>query len=136
MAALGGTTMNSQRPGSRKVRQEKPGSRSLAHITDELNSLLRGWAGYFRIGLGITLAKTLDHWIRRRFLGLEYGSILWFGLHFLLSDPESYAFGSKCVSFLQQVLVVLVHGSLNGCVKLLKSGKERCIPRAQGIQGF
>jgi RNA-directed DNA polymerase len=40
--------------------------RSLAHITDELNSLLRGWAGYFRIGLGITLAKTLDHWIRRR----------------------------------------------------------------------
>ena len=27
---------------------------------------LRGWAGYFKLGLPVTLAKELDHWIRRR----------------------------------------------------------------------
>ena len=40
--------------------------RSLEAMTGELNSFLRGWAGYFRPGLSATLAKMLDHWIRRR----------------------------------------------------------------------
>jgi len=40
--------------------------RSLEAVTNELNSFMRGWAGYFRPGLSATLAKTLDHWIRRR----------------------------------------------------------------------
>jgi len=40
--------------------------RSLAAVISELNGLLRGWAGYFRSGLNATLARTLDHWIRRR----------------------------------------------------------------------
>lgn len=40
--------------------------RSLAAVIGELNSLLRGWVGYFRPGLRKTLARTLDHWIRRR----------------------------------------------------------------------
>jgi RNA-directed DNA polymerase len=31
-----------------------------------LNSLLRGWAEYFRPGLAATLAGELDHWIRQR----------------------------------------------------------------------
>lgn len=39
---------------------------SLAAVISELNSLLRGWAGYFRPGLSATLAGELDHWIRRR----------------------------------------------------------------------
>jgi len=39
---------------------------SLTAIIGELNSLLRGWAGYFQPGLSATLAKSLDHWIRRR----------------------------------------------------------------------
>ena len=39
---------------------------SLKAVVGELNSLLRGWAGYFRSGLNATLAGTLDHWIRRR----------------------------------------------------------------------
>jgi RNA-directed DNA polymerase len=40
--------------------------RSLEAVIGELNSLLRGWAGYFRPGLAATLAGELDHWIRRR----------------------------------------------------------------------
>ena len=40
--------------------------RSLGAVVFELNSLLRGWAEYFRPGLRETLAKELDHWIRRR----------------------------------------------------------------------
>jgi RNA-directed DNA polymerase len=40
--------------------------RELTAIIGELNSLLRGWAGYFRPGLGVTLAGELDHWIRQR----------------------------------------------------------------------
>jgi RNA-directed DNA polymerase len=40
--------------------------RSLTAAIDELNSLPRGWAGYFRPGLSATLAKALDHWICRR----------------------------------------------------------------------
>jgi len=40
--------------------------RSLEAVIGELNSLLRGWGGYFRPGLCETLAGALDHWIRRR----------------------------------------------------------------------
>lgn len=40
--------------------------RSLACVVSELNEFLRGWAGYFGPGLSATLAKELDHWIRRR----------------------------------------------------------------------
>jgi RNA-directed DNA polymerase len=40
--------------------------RSLEAVVGELNSLLRGWGGYFAPGLCETLAGTLDHWIRRR----------------------------------------------------------------------
>jgi len=52
----------------RKVREltARGRGRSLEAVVDELNSLLRGWGGYFRPGLGETLAGTLDHWIRRR----------------------------------------------------------------------
>ena len=40
--------------------------RSLEAVIGELNSLLRGWAEYFRPGLAATLAGELDHWIRQR----------------------------------------------------------------------
>jgi len=40
--------------------------RSMSTLISELNSLLRGWAGYFRPGLNATLADKLDHWVRRR----------------------------------------------------------------------
>jgi RNA-directed DNA polymerase len=52
----------------RKVREltARDRGRSLAAVVGELNSLLRGWGGYFRPGLCETLAGTLDHWIRRR----------------------------------------------------------------------
>jgi len=52
----------------RKVREltARDRGRSLAAVVGELNSLLRGWGGYFRPGLCGTLAGTLDHWIRRR----------------------------------------------------------------------
>lgn len=52
----------------RKVRglTARDRGRSLKAVVGELNSLLRGWGGYFRPGLGATLAGTLDHWIRRR----------------------------------------------------------------------
>lgn len=38
----------------------------LPRIVGELNSYLRGWAGYFRPGIAATLAGELDHWIRQR----------------------------------------------------------------------
>jgi len=52
----------------RKVRELTARERGLAltAVAAELNSPLRGWAEYFRPGLRETLAKELDHWIRRR----------------------------------------------------------------------
>jgi RNA-directed DNA polymerase len=52
----------------RRVREmtARDRGRSLEALVGELNCLLRGWAGYFRPGLGATLAGELDHWIRRR----------------------------------------------------------------------
>jgi len=52
----------------RKVREitGRERGQSLTKITGELNSYLRGWAGYFRPGLSATLAGELDHWIRQR----------------------------------------------------------------------
>lgn len=40
--------------------------RSIWQITKELNEYLRGWVGYYRIGISKTLADTLNKWIRRR----------------------------------------------------------------------
>ena len=40
--------------------------RCLTFVVRELNEFLRGWAAYFGPGLSRTLAKELDHWIRRR----------------------------------------------------------------------
>ena len=40
--------------------------RSQLQIVKELNEYLHGWNGYFKPGLPMTLAKELDHWIRRR----------------------------------------------------------------------
>jgi RNA-directed DNA polymerase len=49
----------------REITRRKRG-RSLSHIVWELNQFLRGWSAYFRRGISKTLAKKLDHWIRRR----------------------------------------------------------------------
>jgi len=40
--------------------------RSIWHIIRELNEYLRGWWGYYRIGISQTVANTLNRWIRRR----------------------------------------------------------------------
>ena len=40
--------------------------RSPSFVVHELNEFLRGWEGYFGLGLSRTRAKELDHWIRRR----------------------------------------------------------------------
>ena len=40
--------------------------RSQAYVVSELNEFLRGWVQYYKQGLSRTLAKVLDHWIRRR----------------------------------------------------------------------
>jgi RNA-directed DNA polymerase len=49
----------------REITRRKCG-RSLSHVVWELNQFLRGWSAYFRRGISKTLAKELDHWIRRR----------------------------------------------------------------------
>jgi group II intron reverse transcriptase/maturase len=47
--------------------------RSLAYVVGELNELLGGWAEYFEPGLPKTLARELDHWIRRRLRAYVWG---------------------------------------------------------------
>ena len=49
----------------REITARKRG-RSQTQVVGELNEFLRGWMGYFKSGLSATLAKELDHWIRRR----------------------------------------------------------------------
>ena len=49
----------------REITARKRG-RSQAQVIKELNEYLRGWVEYFKSGLSKTLAKELDHWIRRR----------------------------------------------------------------------
>ena len=39
---------------------------SIRQVVRELNEYLRGWIGYYRIGISKTLAHTLNQWIRRR----------------------------------------------------------------------
>ena len=62
---------------------------SLAKVVGELNSLLRGWAGYFRPGLRKTLAKELDHWIRRRLRAYVWGSPKGNGLPYSAATERS-----------------------------------------------
>lgn len=52
----------------RKVREitARERGQNLTKIVGELNEYLRGWVGYFRPGLGGTLAGKFDHWIRQR----------------------------------------------------------------------
>jgi RNA-directed DNA polymerase len=40
--------------------------RSIRQIIDELNAYVRGWWGYFRLGISRTLARQLNDWILRR----------------------------------------------------------------------
>ena len=40
--------------------------RSLPVVVKERNRLLRGWLGYFRLGMVRTLLPELDGWIRRK----------------------------------------------------------------------
>ena len=40
--------------------------RRLEQVVNELNQLLRGWLGYFRLGMIQTLLPRLDEWIRRK----------------------------------------------------------------------
>lgn len=40
--------------------------RKLPQVVKELNQLLRGWLGYFRLGMVKTLLPELDQWIRRK----------------------------------------------------------------------
>ena len=49
----------------REITSRKRG-RSQTQVVKELNKFLRGWAEYYKLGLSRTLAKELDHWIRRR----------------------------------------------------------------------
>jgi hypothetical protein len=60
-----GKSMKRFRDRVREITARKRG-RSLTHLTQELNEYLSGWAQYFGPGLSRTLAKELDHWIRRR----------------------------------------------------------------------
>jgi RNA-directed DNA polymerase len=39
---------------------------SLSHLIEDLNPLLRGWIGYFRIAETPSVLKELDSWVRRR----------------------------------------------------------------------
>jgi hypothetical protein len=40
--------------------------RSLSHTIEQLNPLLRGWAGYFRLSQARRALEDLDGWIRRK----------------------------------------------------------------------
>ena len=60
-----GKSLRRFRDRVRELTARKRG-RSLSHVVGELNAFLRGWAAYFAPGLSNTLARELDHWIRRR----------------------------------------------------------------------
>jgi len=60
-----GKSLRRFRVRGRQITARKRGQ-SLVHVVCELNRFLRGWATYFDPGLSRTLAKELDHWIRRR----------------------------------------------------------------------
>ncbi len=60
-----GKSLRRFRDRVRELTARKRG-RSQAYVVAELNEFLRGWARYFEPGLRPTLARELDHWIRRR----------------------------------------------------------------------
>jgi len=60
-----GKSLRRFRDRVREITARKRG-RSQAQVVGELNEFLRGWVQYFSPGLSRTLAKELDHWIRRR----------------------------------------------------------------------
>lgn len=60
-----GKSLERFRERVRQITARKRG-RSIAQIVQELNRYLRGWRAYFKPGLSVTLARQLDHWIRRR----------------------------------------------------------------------
>lgn len=60
-----GKSLRRLRDRVREITARKRG-RSQSQIVGELNEFLRGWVQYFGSGLSRTLAKELDHWIRRR----------------------------------------------------------------------
>ena len=65
---LTGVHAKSLRRFRETIREKTARSRgqSVTQIVGELNDYLRGWRNYFAPGLAATVAKELDHWIRRR----------------------------------------------------------------------
>jgi RNA-directed DNA polymerase len=49
-----------------KERTRRGRGRSLSHVIEDLNPLLRGWMQYFRMAAVTTVFEDLDGWVRRR----------------------------------------------------------------------
>jgi RNA-directed DNA polymerase len=49
-----------------KERTRRGRGRSLSHVIEDLNPLLRGWIQYFRLAAVTTVFEDLDGWVRRR----------------------------------------------------------------------